>query len=48
MIIGHISINRGEGDRELLLNKRGVYWIEQLDTVQPQGLSSDFDLYFFL
>lgn len=48
MVIDGVTINRRGGDREKSLRKKEVGWIHRLDTLQPKGLNSDFDLYLFL
>lgn len=42
MVIDGVPINRRGGNREL--RKREVHWINRLDTLQPKGLNTDFDL----
>ncbi|OCT59747.1 hypothetical protein XELAEV_18000617mg, partial [Xenopus laevis] len=40
-------LRRG-GDRELKLKQREVWWIKKLNSLHPNGLNKDYNLYLFL
>ncbi|OCT68210.1 hypothetical protein XELAEV_18039507mg [Xenopus laevis] len=40
-------LRRG-GDRELNLKQREVWWIKKLNSLHPNGLNKDYNLYLFL
>ncbi|OCT63446.1 hypothetical protein XELAEV_18044544mg [Xenopus laevis] len=48
MVLECVPSPKWGGDRELLLRKREVWWIHQLNTLAPNGLNRDYDLYVFL
>lgn len=48
MVLEGIEKNRRGGDRELTLKRREVHWIHFLNTISPNGLNTDLDLYLFI
>ncbi|OCT71500.1 hypothetical protein XELAEV_18034476mg, partial [Xenopus laevis] len=48
MVLEEVRTHMGGGDHELLLRKREAWWIHQLNTLAPNRLNKDYDLYVFL